>query len=206
MGTFPDHNFLGEEDLEETSSTADSEFTWIVDPLDGTTNYVHGLENYSVSVALQRNDEIVVGAIYDPVRDHCYSASLGNGSYLNGSRLSVSRVMEIKDALIAASLPARVERESDEISRFVEVTVRCQAIRRLGSAALNLCFLAAGQLDAYWATSVKKWDVAAGLLIVQEAGGRITALDGTPLDIEKPKFVAAGHSSLHTELVELFSK
>lgn len=203
LAAFPDHNFVGEEDIPVETTSSNSEYTWIVDPLDGTTNYVHGLENYCVSVALQQGDQIVAGAIYDPVRDLCFHATIGGGAFCNDRALQVSAVASVEQALVAASLPAQVEPNSPEISRFVDVMVKCQAIRRLGSAALNLCFVAAGQLDAYWATSVKKWDVAAGLLIVREAGGIVTAIDGSKLNIDKPRFVAASQSSLHEELVHL---
>lgn len=206
IGEYPQHGFVGEEylgDALETSPAA--EYTWIVDPLDGTTNYVHGMENYCVSVALQHAKEILVGAIYDPVREKCFSATRGGGAFCNGVRIAVSDVSLLNQALVAASLPATVERTSAEISRFLEVLLRCQALRRLGSAALNLCYVANGSLDAYWATSVKKWDVAAGLLIVREAGGSVSGLDGAELDIDNPQFVAAGQESLHQELVGILS-
>jgi len=202
---YPDHCFVGEEDLPGETTATDSEFTWVVDPLDGTTNYVHGLESYCVSVALLQHDTVISGAIYDPIRDQCFRAAKGHGAFCNDEKLNVSRVEAVDQALIAASLPARVERNSKEVDRFCDVMVRCQAIRRLGSAALNLCYVAAGQLDAYWATSVKKWDVAAGLLIVSEAGGTISNLQGEALDLERPRFVAAGQDTLRVELIEILN-
>lgn len=209
LGKFPEHNFLGEEDSDETDvmsvNQSESDFTWIVDPLDGTTNYVHGLENYCVSVALKESANVIAGAIYDPVRDTCFHATLGGGAFRDEQRLSVSDVSQLSQALVAASLPARVPRGSDEIDRFVEVMLTCQAIRRLGSAALNLCYVAAGQLDAYWATSVKQWDVAAGLLIVAEAGGQICHIDGGELSLDDPKFIVASTTQLRKELVDLFA-
>jgi myo-inositol-1(or 4)-monophosphatase len=205
LSRFPDHGFVGEEITAGGSSAADrgghSEYTWIVDPLDGTTNYVHGLDNYSVSVALRRGHEIVLGTVFDPVRDECYSAIRGEGAFLNGQRLASSGVRELENALVAASLPARVIRDSVEVKRLLEVLYRCQALRRLGSAALNMCYIAAGRLDGYWATSVKAWDIAAGMLLIREAGGVATALDGGPLDLERPTLVAAGNTILHAELV-----
>ena len=209
LGKFPEHNFLGEEDSGETDvmsvNQSESDFTWIVDPLDGTTNYVHGLENYCVSVALKESANVIAGAIYDPVRDICFHATLGGGAFRDGHRLAVSDVSQLSQALVAASLPARVPRGSGEIDRFVEVMLTCQAIRRLGSAALNLCYVAAGQLDAYWATSVKQWDVAAGLLIVAEAGGQIGHIDGGELSLDDPKFIVASTTQLRKELVDLFA-
>lgn len=205
LGAFPEHRFVGEEDLPDESKATNSEFTWVVDPLDGTTNYVHGLESYCVSVALLRHDVVIAGAIYDPIREQCFRAALGEGAFCNQEKLSVSSVQAVDQALIAASLPARVERNSKEVERFCDVMVRCQAIRRLGSAALNLCYVAAGQLDAYWATSVKKWDVAAGLLIVSEAGGVVSNLQGEALDLDRPRFVAAGQEALRIELIEILN-
>lgn len=204
LARFPDHGFLGEEDSAADLAAGPHEareYTWIVDPLDGTTNYVHGLENYCVSVALRRGSEIIVGTVYDPVREECFVAVNGGGACLNGKRLHTSSVRELDQALVATSLPARVTPGSLEISRFLEVLYRCQALRRMGSAALNLCYVAAGRLDAYWATSVKTWDVAAGILLVSEAGGVITALDGGPIDVDRPLFASAANATLHAELV-----
>ena len=202
LNAYPEHNFVGEED-ESAQVVSDSEFTWIVDPLDGTTNYVHGLENYSVSVALQRDSEVIAGCVFDPINNKCFSATLGDGALCNGQALQVSSVTTVGQALIAASLPARVEHDSAEVKRFLAVLYQCQAIRRLGSAALNLCYTAAGNLDAYWATSVKKWDVAAGLLILQEAGGCATDLEGQAIDLESPKFIVSSSDLLQRELIDI---
>ena len=201
---FPDHGLLGEENAE--ALVDDAEFTWIVDPLDGTTNYVHGLENYCVSVALRQSERIIAATIYDPVRDHCYRATRGGGAFLNDTPIRTSEVREVSQSLIAASFSAKVPRESPEIQRFLEVLVECQAIRRLGSAALNMCYVACGKLDAYWATSLKQWDVAAGLLIVEEAGGVISDIDRGTFSIERPRFVAAGQRRLADNLLEIFSQ
>ncbi len=199
---FPDFAFLGEEDT-GVAEQPNAEFCWIVDPLDGTTNYVHGLENYCVSIGLRQNDQIVAGVIYDPNRNHVYSATRGGGAFCNGDRLHVSKTGKLSDALVVASFPAKVPRDSPELKRFIEVLIRCQALRRLGSAALNMCLVSAGKLDAYWATSVKTWDVAAGLLLIEEAGGIVTSLTGEPLNIDQPKFVAGSTSELHRELSDV---
>ena len=217
LSQFPDHDFLGEEDgpLDENSPERDSEkdacqkdaakseFQWIVDPLDGTTNYVHGLPNYSVSVALRRSGKIVAGAVYDPSLDECYSAALGSGAWLNGNRIQTSSVTQMSQALLAASFPAFVSTDSPEIGDLTRVMPHCQAFRRLGSAALNLCYVAAGRLDGYWATSTKIWDIAAGVLMVSEAGGVVTSPDGSPLDLDRASFVTASCESLHAELREI---
>jgi myo-inositol-1(or 4)-monophosphatase len=177
LEAFPDHDFLGEETLRESEPERKSEFRWIVDPLDGTTNYVHQLRSYSVSVALQQGDQVIAGVVYDPELDECYAAAAGAGARLNGQPLSPSDCQSPDQALVAASLPARVPRGSPEIAAMVEIIHECQGLRRLGSAALNLCYVAGGGLDAYWAGSVKLWDIAAGMLIVEEAGAVMTSLD-----------------------------
>ncbi len=198
---FPDHDFLGEEGDPSEKAQRKSEFCWIVDPLDGTVNYVHRLPAFSVSVALEHRGELQVGVVYDPIADECFSAVRGEGALLNGEKISVSDCVSLREALAAASFSAGVTRESEEISRFLDVLVKCQALRRMGSAALNLAYLASGRLDAYWATSVKVWDVAAGLLLVREAGGLMSGVDGEPFDLSRPQFAAAATPALHAELV-----
>jgi len=188
------------------SSSQESEFCWIVDPLDGTLNYVRQLPNYSVSVALRRGDDILVGAVYDPLLDECFSAETGLGAELNGTPIHASSCENIEQALIAASLPAEVPRNSAEVWRFIEVMHCAQAIRRLGSAALSLCYVASGRLDAYWATCVKVWDVAAGQLIVREAGGSLTRPEGTPFELDRPQFVTAATPRLQNQLLEVLRR
>lgn len=207
LSAFPDHGFLGEEDASAAASVpadaadaAAPAFEWVVDPLDGTTNYVHQLPNYSVSVALRQGDRLLVGAVYDPVMDECFTAVAGRGAFLNGKRIHTSTCRSLDHALVAASFSANVKAGSAEVTRFTEVLYRCQALRRLGSAALNLSYVAAGRLDAYWATSVNIWDIAAGMLLVSEAGGVVTALDGLPLNMRRPRFVASANVDLHAEL------
>ena len=207
LGEFPDHEFLGEEDdaldTKAINSPRADTCRWLVDPLDGTTNYVHRLPMFSVSVAVERGGEILAGAVFDPIASECYTAQSGQGAWLNGAPLSTSNCERISEALLAASFSANVPRNSDEVVRFVEVLHSCQALRRMGSAALNLSYLAAGRLDGYWATSVKPWDVAAGILLVREAGGIATGVDGGPLDLARPKFAAAATPTLHKQLVGL---
>lgn len=201
---YPDFAFLGEEETGDVFIDREAaDYCWIVDPLDGTTNYVHGMDSYCVSIGLRCDNNIVAGVIYDPNCDKLYSAIRGEGAYCNGVRLQTSSVRRLGDALVVASFPAKVRRDSEEIDRFLEVLVRCQALRRLGSAALNMCFVAAGKLDAYWATSVKSWDIAAGLLLIEEAGGIVTSLSGADLDIDKPRLVAGANVELHSELLSV---
>ena len=209
LGAFPDHDFLGEEDTSERSAAPNdggntSAFRWICDPLDGTTNYVHGVPCYSVSVALEHEGEIVAGAIFDPNRDECFSAEKGSGALLNGASMETSDVTRLDGALVAAGFGTQVTAESLEVAQFLAVLPRCQAIRRIGSAALNLANVACGRYDAYWVTA-KPWDVAAGILLIQEAGGVVTGQDGGKLDINAPQLVAGATPALHRELLEVVS-
>ena len=201
---FPSHSFVGEEDGTSTLDKA-AEYCWIVDPLDGTTNYVHGLPGWCVSVALTHNGRPEAGCVYDVDRDICYSANRGDGAFSNGVPISTSKTDRLGDALVAVSFPAEVDRESPEIASFLELLPRVRAFRRLGSAALNLCYVATGQLDAYWTGNIKPWDVAAGVLILQEAGGVATSMYGEPHQVATTSLAAAGSVQLHHELVAQLS-
>jgi myo-inositol-1(or 4)-monophosphatase len=214
LGAYPDHLFLGEEDLPD-HSTRNTEterelnvdqYRWIVDPLDGTINYIHNLQSFSVSVALEKAGKVLVGVVLDPVANECFSAAAGNGAFLNGERIGPSNCESIVDALIAVSFSANAERGSVEFRRFVEVVLASQSMRRLGSAALNMCYVASGRLDGYFAASVNPWDVAAGVLILREAGGVVSSLDGSRFDLARPKFACAGTAALHAQLLEILAR
>ncbi|HEX5445076.1 MAG TPA: inositol monophosphatase family protein [Pirellulales bacterium] len=205
LGAFPKHGFLAEEQNAQIPSQEDG-LRWIVDPLDGTMNYVHGVPNYAVSIALEQRGRLLAGTVFDPVNRECFSAALGQGAWLNGRPLKASTASSLSQALVAASFPARVQRNDREVADFIEVTTRAQGTRRMGSSALNLCYVAAGRFDAYWSTSTKTWDIAAGALLVSEAGGVITSYDGGPLDLARPQFIAAATTNLHQELRELLHR
>jgi myo-inositol-1(or 4)-monophosphatase len=198
---FPDHAFLGEELRVETDFTNDDGLIWIADPLDGTTNYVHGYPQYAVSVALARGRKPLVGVIFDPLTEQCFSAAAGEGAWLNGQRLAVSGVTEISESLAAVSLPAQVKPDAPDLLDFVAAVQVCQAVRRSGSAALNLAYVAAGWLDAFWATHINPWDVAAGVLLVREAGGVVVGRDGGEFDLWDPHFLAASTGELQAALI-----
>jgi myo-inositol-1(or 4)-monophosphatase len=198
---FPEHAFLGEESPDKTAIEQGDQLIWVVDPLDGTTNYVHGYPNYAVSVAVSHAQRILAGVIYDPVRDECYSAAAGRGARRDGQPLQVSNTTELGQALVGVSLPARVERQSPDLLDFIEIVQLCQAIRRSGSAALNLVHVATGVLDAFWASHIHPWDVAAGVLLIREAGGIVTGRNGADFDLWHPHFVAAATPPLHQELL-----
>lgn len=201
ISAFPGHGFLGEEADGVVGGGRASDYRWIVDPLDGTTNYVHGLPFYSVSIALEQAGQIIVATIYDPVRDECFTAIRGRGAWLNGERVKTSSVMSLSRAVVATGFSAGVKNGADEIDRFICILTRCQALRRMGSAALNMCYVACGRMDGYFATSVKAWDVAAGVLIVAEAGGVVGSIDGGPLDINAPRLLASSTQELHDEII-----
>lgn len=201
LEAFPDHDVLAEEDRELLVRR--SAYRWIVDPLDGTTNYVHGVPHYAVSVALEYEGQMLAGAVYDPSADECFAAVTGEGAWLNGTRIRSSGTTDIASALIAVSFPARVAAGSKPLVDFEKVIVRSRAIRRTGSAALNLCYVACGRFDGYFARETKAWDVAAGALLVKEAGGTITGIDGRVFCVDRPMFVAAGSAKLHSELCSL---
>ena len=201
---FPDHAFLGEETATAPIAHGDH-LIWIVDPLDGTTNYVHGYPQFAVSVALARGGDVLVGVIYDPVGDECFLAVRHEGAWCNGQQLSTSSIANICDALAAVSLPARVRSDSPDLLNFIEAAQSCQAVRRTGSAALNLAYVARGWFDAFWATQIHPWDVAAGVLLIREAGGIVTARNGEDFDLWRPAFLSAANPELHAELLKLLT-
>ena len=203
---FPDHRFIGEEDLPgESLLVSPDDYCWIVDPLDGTTNYVHQLRSFAVSIGLRRGEQTAVGCVLDPILDETFAAMLGQGATLNGQAIKTSGANEIGDSLFVFSLGRGCERDDPQVIRFLNILEEAGSIRRLGSAALNLCYVACGRTDAYWATELKKWDVAAGWLIAKEAGATIEDFTGRPLDIEKPFFCAAATDALFEQAKPLLN-
>ena len=200
-GRYPQHGFHGEEGLNEIRPG--SPYRWIVDPLDGTTNYVHGFPYYAVSIGLEFEGRLVVGAVFDPTRDEMFLAARGAGATLNRRPLRPSENAELSQAMLVASLPVATSAEDPAVRRFLKLIPHAQTIQRTGSAALNLAYVAAGRVDGYWSTSLKPWDMAAGVVLVQEAGGLVTRIDGSPFDVEVPNLVATNGSSIHQELVGL---
>ena len=198
---FPDHDILAEELGATSTAKTPSRFRWVFDPLDGTTNYAHGLPIFCSSLALEIDGRAVAGAIYDPSRKELFTAERGLGARVNGTPLRVSSTHNLLDALLVTGFPYDVHKKSgDLVALFGEFLGRARAVRRLGSAALDLCYVAAGRFDGFWEQHLKAWDVSAGALIVEEAGGVITGIDGTPFD------AAAGHllasnSHLHDQML-----
>ncbi len=200
---FPTHDVLAEE--LGAGATLRASHCWIFDPLDGTTNYAHGLPVFSASLALEIDGVVAVGAVYDPTRRELFTATRGGGARLNGRPLRVSATADLIDALLVTGFPYTVHQTGADLLRlFGAFLSRAQAVRRLGSAALDLCYVAAGRIDGFWEQHLKAWDMAAGALIVEEAGGRVTLLDGSPFDVRRGAIVASnGH--LHAAMLEVIA-
>ncbi len=203
---FPDHDILAEEFGAASSSVEASRWRWVFDPLDGTTNYAHGLPVFCSSLGLEIDGRTEVGAIYDPTHRELFTAERGKGASLNGARLAVSDADGLRDSLLVTGFPYDVHRHAgDLVALFGAFLGRAQAVRRLGSAALDLCYVAAGRFEGFWEQHLKPWDVCAGALIVEEAGGRITGTDGSPFEIAAAHLVASNgriHDAMLTVIRE----
>jgi myo-inositol-1(or 4)-monophosphatase len=205
LGAFPNHSFLGEEDTGAAVAPR-SEYRWIVDPLDGTTNYVHGLPFFAVSLALERNGEPLVGATYNPVTNECFKVAKGRGALCNGRAIRCSKVPNLSKAMAVAGFAAGANRNSPDVRVFLEAVDHCQSARRTGSASLNLAYLAAGRMDVFWSFSTKVWDVAAGVLMVREAGGVVTSPSGGSFVLDDAQFLAASSEAVHGEALLMVRK
>jgi myo-inositol-1(or 4)-monophosphatase len=202
---FPDHDILAEEMSRDPQQPSTSPYRWVYDPLDGTTNYAHGLPIFCSSLALQIDGRTVVGAVYDPTRAELFTAERGAGAFLNGQRLHVSAAVELIDALLVTGFPYDVHKQTaDLVTMFAAFLGRARAVRRLGSAALDLCYVAAGRFDGYWEQHLWPWDVAAGALVVSEAGGTVSGMDGSEFDPAAAHLVAS-NGRVHTAMLNVIS-
>lgn len=201
---FPSHDFLAEES--GTTHGKASPFKWIIDPLDGTTNYTHSYPVFAVSIALAQDDELLLGVIYDPNFDELFTAERGNGAYLNGKRLHVTKTAALINSLLATGFPYNIRENPDHaVEHFNNFLMEVQGIRRLGSAALDLAYVAAGRLDGFWEVQLNPWDLAAGALLIHEAGGKVTDFEGNPFTILQ-KRVLASNGCLHDEMIRVLRK
>ena len=199
---FPGHAVLAEELGDQSSqASVDSRFRWVFDPIDGTTNYAHGLPIYCASLALEIDGRPEVAAVYDPSRRELFTAERGSGARLNGRPMRVSSSAAMIDAMLCTGFPYDVHATLDEvIGLFGEFVRRARAVRRLGSAAIDLCYVAAGRLDGFWEQRLHAWDIAAGALIVEEAGGQVSTLAGEPFDAHRGEVVAS-NGRIHRDMV-----
>ncbi len=196
---FPDHSILAEE--ETNLIGAKRNYRWIIDPLDGTTNFAHGYPQFCISIALEYDGKIVLGLVYDPMRRECFRAVKGQGATLKGSAIRTSEVNELDKALLATGFPYDGREKADlYLTFFKEFMTRSQGIRRAGSAALDLCYVACGRLDGFWEFKLRPWDTAAAGLIVEEAGGKLTDFSGHPFSIWENETLAS-NGTIHDEMV-----
>ena len=206
---FPEHGIFGEEGTRER---LDREFRWYVDPLDGTTNFAHGFPQFCVSMGLEQRgaglkeaeDGTLVGAvIYDPMRDELYAAERGKGATVNGKAIAVSKIATLAEALVATGFPSKKRHQNPNIHFYHEITLRSHGVRRAGSAALDLAYVAAGRLEGFWEFNLNSWDTAAGILLVEEAGGRVSNFAGGPFRLDSTETLVS-NGLIHEELVKVF--
>jgi myo-inositol-1(or 4)-monophosphatase len=203
---FPAHDVLAEEMTGSPSSGPPSRYRWVFDPIDGTTNFAHGLPIFCASLALEIDGRLEVAAVYDPTRRELFTAERGEGAYLNGSRLYVSSAAVLVDSMLVTGFPYTVHETGEEIvSLFGAFVRRARAVRRLGSAALDLCYVAAGRMDGFWEQHLNFWDIAAGVLLVEEAGGKVTGTDGSHFS-SGAGHVLASNGRVHSEMLQVISE
>jgi myo-inositol-1(or 4)-monophosphatase len=197
---YPTHGILAEEGSDVNKS---SEYLWVVDPLDGTTNFAHGLPIFSVSIGLQKNGGTIAGVVYDVMRDVVYSAEKNNGSFENGKQITVNKNSNLGHSMLVTGFPYDVKENPDKAyERFMEFLKHARAIRRLGSAAIDFCYVANGVFDGFWEVSLHPWDICAGKLIVEEAGGLVTDFDGNKIDIYSKRILCT-NDFVHQKMIDV---
>ena len=200
---YPSHGILAEEGSELNKS---AEYLWIIDPLDGTTNFAHGLPIFSVSIGLQKNGETIAGVVYDINQDIIYTAEKGAGATANGKKIIVSSNSNLAHSMLVTGFPYDVKENPDKVfERFIAILKSSRAVRRLGSAAIDFCYVAKGVFDGFWEVHLHPWDICAGKLIVEEAGGIVTDFNGNPINIYSKKILAS-NNKIHTQLIEVMNQ
>ncbi len=202
---YPRHAILAEESGLSAGVTAvstENQWKWIIDPLDGTTNYAHGYPCFCVSIAVEHSGAIEIAVVYDPTRDELFASEHGQGATLNDRRVHVSGVEDLNRAMLCTGFPYNVRERPNFARDFTNFTMQAQAVRRDGAAALDLAYVACGRFDGFWEDGLNPWDTAAGVLLIEEAGGRVTDYQGAPLDIYKPK-VLASNGLIHAEMLRV---
>lgn len=200
---FNNHSVLAEE---SGYSKESSEYVWVIDPIDGTTNFAHGLPIFSVSVGLQKNGETICGTVYDVMRDAMYSAELNSGSYLNGKKITVNANADLSRSVLVTGFPYDIaENPNNAVEKFSVFLKKSRAIRRLGSAAIDFCYVAQGVFEGFWEVSLNPWDICAGKLLVEEAGGIVTDFKGNSIDIFSKQILAA-NKLVHQEMLSILQE
>ena len=202
-GRFPDHAVLAEEFEVRGDRQNEAEYCWVFDPVDGTTNYAHGLPIFCCACSLEHRGQPVVAAIYDPSRRELFTAERGAGAWLNGAPMRVSSAETLIDSLLCTGFPYTVQEEGDYLlGLFADFIRRARAVRRLGSAAIDLAYVAAGRFDGFWEVRLNPWDISAGALLIEEAGGRVSTLAGSSFDSRRGEIVAS-NGRIHEQMVEI---
>jgi myo-inositol-1(or 4)-monophosphatase len=197
---FPDHDIISEE---TKGVLTGSPYRWIIDPLDGTTNYAHGFPVFSVSIALEREGSIIVGVVYNPMLDELFSAERGRGAFLNEKKISVTDTGDLSQCLLATGFPYDIRENPDNnMNYFTEMAMKARAVRRAGSAALDMAYIAAGRFDGFWELKLQPWDTAAGWLIVEEAGGSVTDISGEAYYLDSPHILAT-NGKIHQSMIDI---
>jgi myo-inositol-1(or 4)-monophosphatase len=200
---WPRHDLVAEEGAR---SETGSDYRWYVDPLDGTTNFAHSFPVFCVSLGLALRGEVIAGVIYDPTRDELFAAEKGSGAWLNQRRIYVSKIGSLSESLLATGFPSHKRHKNPNIHFYHQITLRTHGVRRAGSAALDLACVASGRFEGFWEFNLSAWDVAAGLLLVQEAGGSVTDFSGSAVSVAEPKEVMASNGLLHHTLLREFAE
>lgn len=196
---FPAHTIDSEESGRMDGA---EESCWYIDPLDGTTNYAHNIPIFSVSIAYAQAGQVLLGVVYDPMRDECFTAERGRGAFCNGQRLSVSGASDLSRSLLVTGFPYELAPGGqDNLAQYAHFTRLSEGVRRMGSAAIDLCYVAAGRFEGYWELTLRAWDLAAGALIVEEAGGRVSKLDGSSRYLCPPYSIVAGTPAIHEQML-----
>ncbi|MDH3268049.1 MAG: inositol monophosphatase, partial [Ignavibacteria bacterium] len=200
---YPSHGILAEEGSEANPAKGGEEYLWVIDPLDGTTNFAHGLPIFSVSIGVQKNGETIAGVVYDVIRDIVYSVEKSSGSYENGKKINVNQNTNLGHGMLVTGFPYDIkENPNKAFERFIAFLKQARAIRRLGSAAIDFCYVANGVFDGFWEVSLHPWDLCAGKLIVEEAGGLVTDFDGKTNDIYSEQILAT-NGVVHQKMIDV---
>ena len=202
--TYPDHKILSEE-LSNSQAT-DVENLWVIDPLDGTNNFAHDFPFFAISIAFVHRNNLVLGVVYDPLREEIFWATCLSDAYLNGEKIAVSSAKELSESILATGFPYDLAPDTENnLDNFIDFSYASQGLRRAGSAALDLCYVAAGRLDGFWELKLRPWDMAAGALIVKKAGGIVTDFSGNPWQLNSDRIVAA-NSDIHSQMLSIIGK